>query len=195
MRQAIADIQTAFGPRVERILGARGGLLVVVDHADEALESKARELSDVVPVALIEPRTLAGLERLGSSSPVGEILTLFDAGQRSAERAVPTLLGVAERKLEAAEALIERSLHGAAMELLASSMVAAAACRANLAQAPSLAEAPVWVYSEALPGGVVSQQQATAIIRAQSLSTAVEIPPHLVQEALDDARQLVAAAH
>ncbi len=195
VRQAIADIQTAFGPRVERILGARGGLLVVVDHADEALESKARELSDVVPVALIEPRTLAGLERLGSSSPVGEILTLFDAGQRSAERAVPTLLGVAERKLEAAEALIERSLHGAAMELLASSMVAAAACRANLAQAPSLAEAPVWVYSEALPGGVVSQQQATAIIRAQSLSTAVEIPPHLVQEALDDARQLVAAAH
>ena len=71
-------------------------------------------------------------------------------------------------------------------------MVAAAACRANRAQAPSLAETPVWIYSEALPGGAVSQEQAAAIIRAQSLSTAVVIPPHLVQEVLDDARQLVA---
>jgi hypothetical protein len=194
VRQTITDIQAAFGPRIERILGAGGGLLVVVDHLDPELDRIAAELSREVPVALIEPRTLAGLERLGTASPVGETRTLFDVGEGSSKPAVPPLLAMAQQKLEASEALIEQEHSAAALELLASSMVAAAACRANLTQAPALSEAPVWVYSDAIPAGTLEPEQGVAIVRAVSLSGAPNVPPHLVQQVLVDARQILGQA-
>src|SRR5690606_3451994 len=59
LQRTVERIQAAFGAHIERILGAGGGLLVVLDAVTEAAEATASGLSDSVPVALIDPRTLA----------------------------------------------------------------------------------------------------------------------------------------
>lgn len=79
VRGAILGLQAAFGPRIERILGAGGGLMAVLDRVDEADDAIADELAEAVPIALVDPRTLKSLNRLGGASPVAEADTLFEA--------------------------------------------------------------------------------------------------------------------
>ncbi len=191
VRQTISEIQTAFGPRIERILGAGGGLLVVVDHVDAELEERVETLTGNVPVALIDPHTLTGLQRLGATAVIGQTRLWFDAGEQPQTPEVPALLAIARRKLAAGEVLIEQQHISAALELVASAMVAAAACHSGQSQAPTLPEVAVWIYSRALPAGTVSAEQGTAIMRAVSLCNAPEVPADLVREVLADARQIV----
>jgi superfamily II DNA or RNA helicase len=190
IRECIVRLQECLGPRIERILGAGGGLLVVVDQLDEGSEETAAELSATVPVALIDPRTLAGLQRLGAASPVAESTVLFEAEQDETAKVSP-FVRVAQEKLRAAEVLIEQKCMSGAVELLASAMLAAAAGRAQASLVPAAEEASVWIYAEALPKGILLPEQANALTRAIAVSKAPQVPDNLIFEILEDARRLV----
>ena len=190
IRECIVRLQERLGPRIERILGAGGGLLVVVDQLDESSEQMAAELSEAVPVALIDPRTLTGLQRLGAASPVAESTVLFEAELDESAKVSP-FVRVAQEKLRAAEVLIEQKCMSGAVELLASAMLAAAAGRAQASQVPAAEEASVWIYAEALPKGILLPDQANALIRATAVSKAPQVPDDLIFEILEDARRLI----
>jgi superfamily II DNA or RNA helicase len=193
IRRAIEAIQEAFGPRIERILGSGGGLLVVMDRVDEGADRTARQLSGEIPVALIDPRTLKGLERLGAASPVAETRTYFDAAEAGGEQAGSRMAALARERLKAAEVLIGQQCLSGATELLNSASLAAAAARAELEQPPSPQEAGVWLYGEALPKGWLSQDQAGLVMRAVALAQAPAVPETLLQELLGEVRGFVDA--
>ncbi len=194
VRAAILGLQAAFGVRVERILGAGGGLMAVLDRVDAADDAIAEELAEAVPIALVDPRTLNSLNRLGAASPVAEADTLFQppALEQPAE---PRLLRQAREKLQAARLLLDQACPGPATELLGGALLAAAAQRAGLDHPPEPRQAPVWLYSEALPAGVLSPDQAALITRALALSQGDDnLPENLVRELAADAAAFLEAA-
>jgi len=191
IRSSIEAVQEAFGPRVERILGSGGGLLVVMDRVDDETDRVAREISGEVPVALIDPRTLSGLQRLGAASPVGDTQTYFDAAAAGGERKGTRMAVLAREKLKAAEVLMGQQCLSAATELLNSASLAAAAARAEVEQPPSPQEAGVWLYGEALPKGWLTQEQAGLVMRGVALAQAPAVPEPLLQELLGDVRGFV----
>jgi superfamily II DNA or RNA helicase len=193
VRRAIEAVQGAFGPRIERIVGSGGGLLVVMDPVDAEAERLSLELSEELPVAVIEPRAYNALVRLGAASPLKEARMLYEAGQAPDQPRIPPLLALARQRLDAAQVLVDQGSSGPAVELLASAMLAAAAARAELHQAPSSEEASVWLYAEAVPRGLVTAEQAAAVTRALALRQAPSVPDALVQAVLDDARGLMEA--
>ncbi len=127
--EIITRIQSNFGARLERVLGVRGGLLVVIDHVDEESERTARELSETVPIALTDARTMASVERLGQDGLPGETRAWFDRRDETGDGGTHPLLVLARQKLDAADVLMDQTCTAAPMELLASSMLAAAAAQ------------------------------------------------------------------
>ncbi len=191
VRLCVSGIQQAFGSRIERILGAGGGLLVVLDRVDPEAERVMERISETVPVALIDTRTLNSLRKLGAASPLGETKTYYEALSEHSGQEVPPLLAMAQRKLKAAEVLIEQQCTDDAVELLCSSLLAAAAGEAGLKHPPAPNEAGVWLYGEALPNGLLNQEQGAAIMRAVSLIGAPTVPATLIQTVLEDTRGFV----
>jgi hypothetical protein len=62
----IVQLQSTFTSRIQRIMGANGGLLVVLEHCTEADEQLVDALSqDDIPIVVIAPQTLRSLQRLG----------------------------------------------------------------------------------------------------------------------------------
>jgi len=194
IRQLIEKIQSTFNTRIERILGSGGGLLVVVNQQNDSDEESAHYLSEPdVPVVVIDSRTLAGLQRLGAVSPVAESRLLFEPDVKD-QKTISPLLKSAEAKLRSAEILLEQQATAGVMDLLASSMLAMAAAIAGLTQVPAADSAVLWLYSEALPQQLLSQEQAAAIVRALSLSQNQAVPVNLIEQSLADARLLSSTA-
>ena len=188
IRQQIEKIQTVFSHRIERVLGSGGGLLVVVKHLNDADEQTAQDLSEPdLPVAVIDARTIAGLQRLGAASPVAKTEVLFEPEQQATEILNP-LHKVAEAKLKSAEILLEQQVSGGVMDLLASAMVSKAAATAGLMQPPAPDQATVWLYGELLPQQILTQEQAAAMVRVLSLSQTVSVPDALIEQCLADVR-------
>ena len=188
----VERIQNEFGDRLERILGSGGGLLAVVNLIDEQDELLAREISGEVPVAVITPATLSGLQRLGAV-PVtaGETPVLFEAPDQPE---INPLLKMAEEKLNAAELLIENGCHAGVMELLASALLSGTSALAGSTKLQTEEEANLWIYSNALPQGLLTSEQSAAIARTFSLKHSIEIPESLIYQSLEDAR-LITASH
>ena len=191
IRHCIEQIQANFKHRIERILGSRGGLLVVMDRVDDESEQLAQELSRTVPVALIDPLSFTSLQRLGTSSPIGHTKTYFVAGQDGPQQTTSPLQRLAQEKLAAAEVLVEQKHPSGAIELLASAMLSAAAAKAGRSQAPTEEQASVWIYSEAAPKGFITTEQASMITKAFALSKAQEVPENLLSAVVEDARMLI----
>ncbi len=190
VRHTIEAVQKCWGHRIERILGTGGGLLVVMEPFDDEDAERANDLSlHGVGVALIDPRTLIGLQRLGAASPIAGATLLVDVEGQQPQ--ISPLQIQAEEKLKAAELLIEQRCFTSAVELLASAMLLAAAARADLKRAPRREEAAVWIYSQALPQGLLVPDQANALLRALTLIDAPELPESLLEEVISDARGLV----
>ncbi|MEA3273721.1 MAG: DEAD/DEAH box helicase [Pseudomonadota bacterium] len=177
IRHAIVEIQNAFGPRVERILGAGGGLLVVLDRVDQEADRAAATISGEVPVALIDPRTLGGLARLGAASPVAGTRTLFEAAPEETRNPEPPLLRQAREKLNGAQVLIQQACPAPALELLLGTLLCAAAIRAGRDEPPPPQQAGVWLYAEALPTGALTQEQSALIMRAMALAQGADAVP------------------
>ncbi|NBC14706.1 MAG: DEAD/DEAH box helicase family protein [Gammaproteobacteria bacterium] len=192
VRRCIDVLQHDFGNRIARILGARSGLLVVLDQVDDADDARAAGISEQVPIALIDRRTLRGLERLGAASPAAGADELYQAPAAAAS-AEPPPLHRARQKLEAAEVLLRQACPAPAAELLLGAVLNAAALRCGLDQPPEPGKAAVWLYAEALPAGWLQPDDATLVMRAQSLAQAGDaVPPELLATLAGDVAAFLA---
>ncbi len=188
--RCIIELQRAFGPRIDRIMGSGGGILAVIDRVDSEADRIATGLSGLVPVALIDQRTLQGLERLGAGSPVSQGRTYFAAAEQAPGAKVSRLAALAAEKFKAATLLAEQNCATSAMELLLSALLALAAGRAGLANPLYPQEAGVWIYGEALPKGLLNQEEVTLIMRALTLAQAPSLPDSLLGPLLDEVRMV-----
>ena len=190
LRQLIEKVQQAFAARIERILGSGGGLLVVVSQLLDADEQTALEISQPdIPVAAIDGRTLRSLQRLGNASPISETAVLFTSSSAN-EEPENSLLKTAQEKLNSAEVLFQQQCTAGVMDLLASALLFEVAGLNRQTQAPAADAAAVWLYSEIVPGQILTQEQAGIMLRIISLSQSPEVPRPLVEQALVDVRQL-----
>ena len=146
-----------------------------------------------MPVVIIDSKTLASLQRLGTASPVADARLLFEPDVDE-QKTVSPLFKSAEAKLRSAEILMEQQATAGVMDLLASAMLMMAVDKAGLAQVPPMDSAVLWLYSEALPQQLLNQEQVAAIVRALSLSHNPEVPLTLMEQVLADARLLCATA-
>jgi len=192
LTHCIQTLQRELGSRIERILGTGGRLLVVIDQVDEAASHLAEDLSESVPVALVDPLTLAGLQRLGEAFPFAAGQVHYDTAAQPQREGPSPLRRQAEERLQAAQLLLEQGSQGPAVELLLSAMLAAAAELTGETRAPSPQEAAIWLHGEILPKGLLNDEQATALMRALAFSQSPELPETLVQTLLEDARVLMA---
>jgi len=180
----VVRLQEVLGSRIERLLAAGAGLVVVVDVVDPAAEKAVAGLGTEFPVEVVDRRTAAALSRLGALSGRSVDLPTVPSGP-------PPLLGLARRKLDAGEVMVEQGFTAEAAELMTMAMLAAASHRAGL-DAPIAAEsAAVWAYGEAVPRGWCSADDAAALTRAAALVRAPEVPDPLLQLVAADARRLV----
>ncbi|VAW40719.1 hypothetical protein MNBD_DELTA03-1278, partial [hydrothermal vent metagenome] len=191
LTHCIEELQQAFGARIERIMGTGGGLLAVLNEVDDEADRVAARLSSAtVPVAVIDLRTLKGLSRLGGGSPVAEGRIYYEAAGNQ-EAGESRLLTLAREKFKAAQVLAGQKLTSGAVEVLQSSLLAAAAHRAGLDNPVPIGEAAVWLYGEALPRGVLNQQEAALISRGVALSQCRSVPEPLLSDLLRDTELFV----
>jgi hypothetical protein len=194
VRRCIDALQHDLGTRIERILGARGGLLVVLDQVSDADDARAAALSEQIPIALIDHRTLRGLQRLGAASPAADAEQLYAAPAESqpATRVEPPLLRRARQQLEAAEVLLRQGCPAPGAELLLGALLNTAALRCDQDHATEPSRTAVWLYAEALPSGALQPDDAALIMRAQSLSQAGDdVPAELLAALVADVAQFV----
>jgi superfamily II DNA or RNA helicase len=191
----ITSLQLALGARIERVVVGRAGLLIVVDVRDaEALRSVAfvsREHGDV-PIECIDAATYAALTRVGLGNQFGRVVAERQA--RSGVPEVPKLLSLSRRKLEAAERLLAGDCVAESLTLLAASLVALAAHRAGLEQAPGAEHAAVWLHTAAVPAGWVSPDELSAALSAQALSAAPAVPAAVAERLFEVARVALSGA-
>ena len=191
LRHCIVQLQELFGNRIERILGSGGGLLVILDQVTTQDDWQLEEQSMGVSVALLDPRTLRSLQKLGDHSPVQGASTLYDVAEKSTEPEVPRLQQLAQDKLQAAEVLMEQGIYNMALNMLGNALLQAAAARAEQAHAPAEHEAAVWLYGEAIPNGWLDQEQAGLISQALALGQAPEVPEAILEGLFVGARKFV----
>jgi hypothetical protein len=55
---------------------------------------------------------------------------------------------------------------------------------------PAITDAAVWVYTEILPSGLLTPEQAALVVQVVSCSLASNLPDMLIQQAANDVRQL-----
>ena len=187
----ITKIQTAFSPRIERILASGGGLLVVVNQVVQNDDVMAQELSATeLPVAVIDARTLSSLQRLGASSPVADAKILVE--EENQQGSINPLVKITLDKLRSAEILVNQQCYAGVMDILATTMLTVATYASDQKQIPTLEKATVWLYSDVLPKQLMTVEQVGAIVRVISLSQNVEVPEVLIEQALSDTQALVA---
>lgn len=188
----IQEIQNAFGQRIERILGAGGGLITILDIVTAEDDRMAADLSDNVPVAVIDQRTLSSLSRLGTASPVADPVTYYDAVEtREDSKKTPRLTLLAGEKFKAAQILMDQQCPDAAVELLCSALLAAASGRMDLDNPVLARDAGVWIYGEALPKGILNQDEAGLIMRGITLAQSPAVPQPLINQLMDDAQPFI----
>ena len=102
-----------------------------------------------------------------------------------------TLIAFARERLQAAETLIQQGISGPAVDLLVSALLATAAERADKPQAPSVEQAGVWVYSEALPKGWLDDKQAALIMRGVALLHSDTIPQTMLEALCQESREFI----
>ncbi len=194
----VTDLQQNFGPRIERILGTKGGLLVVLDRVEENDDKYAAAFSGRVPVALIDRHALRGLQRLGVASPAADAESLYESPGMGDAPSLSTLNPLARRarqKLEAAEVLLRQELPGPAAELLLDALLTGAALHCGLDRPPESGKAAVWLYSDALPAGRLQPDDAALIMRALALAQAEDqVPAELLASLAVDAARFVETA-
>jgi superfamily II DNA or RNA helicase len=187
----IVELQDIFGPRIERILGAGGGLLVVLDLVDSEANRIALHLSEKIPVAIIDLHTLEGLERLGSGSPVSDSQIYYDAEQDMVVSKSSRLAAKAREKIKAARILLDQGVLESALDLLLTAMLTAASDRAGRTVPVTSQDAGVWIYGEALPKGLLSQDDINLLMRGISLTQSSSLPDELLNQLFDDADTFV----
>lgn len=180
VRVAIAAIDAAFGDRVERILAAGGGLVVVLRTLRPGDSERADALGEGMPVAAVDAATAAALARMSGTALAGGTV-LREAPPASKP------IDLAARKVDAADALLEVGQVEEALPLVASALLLAAA---RVADAPPVTadQAPVWLYGTAVPKGWLTLDDAALVLRACAMSAMSGVPPELARALVTDAR-------
>ncbi|MDJ0838308.1 MAG: DEAD/DEAH box helicase [Acidobacteriota bacterium] len=177
LRKMVAKLQELLGSSLERVATARGSLIAVVDHVNDQLETAVADMEQIVPVALLDQRSWLALESLGEASPLTGAVTLHEQTE-PVDRSAP-LRQLAERKIEAAEALLERDCNVECIGLAVDAMIASICARAGLEEMPPSNQVPVWIYTTALPKGFINADEAVEITKAVALTAAAELPSDL----------------
>ena len=191
--RCIEALEQAFGPRIERIFGSGGGLVTVLDRVDADADRLAEQLSSEVPVALIDRLALKGLQRLGDGSPLAEAHSYFEAATTVDSSGESLLLRQAREKLTAARLLFDQQLFDSALEMVFAALLSKAAEKAGRDMPINRTEVGVWAFAEALPQGILDQDQVGLLMRALSFVQGGAAPADLVRTLLDDAANFVAS--
>ena len=193
IRSCIESLQQGFGPRIERVFGSGGGLVAVLDRVDAADDHLAEQLSRHVPVALVDRLALKGLQRLGKDSPLAGAHTFFETKAGAEDAAISRMSGEAREKVRAARLLFDQQLLDSALEMVLAALLCAAADKAGREVPIKRDELGVWAYAEALPQGLLDQNQIGLLLRALSFVQGGKAPGDLVCGLLDDAESFVTA--
>lgn len=191
LTRCIQTLQTHFGARIERIIGSGGGLLVVLDRVDYEADQVAEQLSQHVPVALVDGFALKGLQRLGGSV-LAEAETLFAADNHRPAGESSKLQRQADEKIRAAGLLLEQHMTDSALDLLVGALLCAAAERAGRDVAFTREEVSVWAYADALPQELLSHDEVGLLMRALGFAQGSHVPGQLVTGLFEDAGPFVA---
>lgn len=191
--RCIKALEQAFGPRIERIFGSGGGLVTVLDRVDADADRLAEQLSSEVPVALIDRLALKGLQRLGDGSPLTEAHSYFEAATAADTSGESLLRRQAREKLTAARLLFDQQLLDSALEMVFAALLSGAAEKAGRDMPINRTEVGVWAYAEALPQGILDQDQVGLLMRALSFVQGGAAPADLVRILLDDATNFIAS--
>lgn len=194
VRNCIIRLQESFGDRIERIMGKKGALLVIMTPINQEDDELAEKLSNEVPVALMEPRTFAGLQRLGEVSPIADMETIAEPLPSAGKPSPSPFLIQAREKLKAAEALMDKECTSVCVELIASAMISAVTASTDDPKPPSLDDAAVWIYSKLLPKEIINTSQANTIMQAISMRNASELPTEIVANLLEETERLIVLA-
>ncbi len=194
LKQLLVQIQTNFSTRIQRIIGANGGFLVVLDACNLDDEQIADSLSsEALPVVVIAAQALRSLQRLGVAASLTDAQVFYEPTPTLADSENP-LRKVAVDKLHAAEILLQQNCTVGVMDLLAASMLAMAAALAKQSVVPASEHISVWLYGELLPKAVLTAEQVAAIVRVMALSQSPSLPDALLEQSLVDARNLCVLA-
>lgn len=191
LTRCIKELQQVFGARIERILGSGGGLLAVLDRVEPADDQVAERLSQEVPVALIDRLALKGLQRLGAGSPLAQASTLYDGVEAAGAAGISRLRRRASELLQTAQTMLAQQMVTGALELLMGSLLTAAADRAGREAPIPREEITVWAFGEALPRGLLDQQEVGLLMRAIGFAQGATVPDQLLRELVADTERFV----
>lgn len=192
VRETIIGLQGCFGRRIDQILAAGGGLMVVLERVEDGDEERVELLSSAVPIALVDPRTLKSLNRLGAAAPTAGADTIFQAEPTCS--AMPILLGQAHEKLRAAELLLNQNCPDTVVELLCRALLLATAHCVGVTTAPEPQQAGIWIFGELVPKGLIDTDQVAILSRALALLQGGDALPAVMLRALrDDIERFVLA--
>jgi hypothetical protein len=187
----ISKIQQSFAPRIEQILAAGHGLLLVLNSFEPEDDDSVRALSEPdIPVLVIAARTLSELQRLGIASPLADAKVIFEP-TKDLLKGVNPLLKVAQDKLKSAEILIEQQCYAGVLEILVGTLLTIATVVCGQQQVPSPEKATVWLYSELLAQQLMSTEQINVIVKVIALSHKIAVSDALIEQALRDTQALM----
>jgi hypothetical protein len=189
LRLGIAAAQQQFGDRLQSVQASGGGLLLVLDRLSEQDDAWVDSLALPVPVAVIDVRTRGQLQRLGLDplAAAGAVPEPEPEPERPWRQ-------LADEKMRAARLLQQQGHPSAVPDLLCAALGAWAADLAQLDAPVSPDELAVWLYSQALPEGLVDERQAVAIAPLLGLRLAARVPEALLEQILQDIEALFATA-
>ena len=192
------DIRALLGHRLRCLLRlASGQRIAVVDRVDDAARDAARRAG----AAVIDEAAYDALASLGPGSPLAAAAIEEDSREAAAAGAADprreALMGVAGRKLGAAETMAVSGLGGEAVELARAAMEAALKAKA-LETGKEAATLSGLLYEVLLPEGLITMEQAGLASRAEGVARAyaespAPPPAALVGAVLEDAKTLVGA--
>jgi superfamily II DNA or RNA helicase len=192
--QLVQQLQVMLGNRIERILGWQGGLLVVIDHVDDEADQLAVRLSDRIPIVVIDPITMKGLQRLRAATSDSEdtLSTYYDTDEARSADTHSRLIQQAREKLDAAFVLLEQNRVESALDLIANALFAFCADRAGRTRPFTREEISIWIYSEAQADELLSQTEIAIVMQAVGFLQCPAIPQELIQNLANDAAEMIA---
>lgn len=176
----VAALDAAFAARIERVLAARGGLVVVLHSLEPGDATRAETIANGITVAVLDSATAAALARMNGGVPVPDARPVL-------LRESPTVVDLAARKLDAAQALLAADQVDEALALVGSALLAGAARAAGIAMIRP-EDAAVWLYGTALPRGWIGHEDAALVLRAQALAGAPSVPVEMAAGLVREAR-------
>lgn len=187
LNKILTLLQQQFGSRIEQVLAKNSGLLIIVDQLGDQMENTINKLDTEFSIAIIDRRTQQQLAKLGLDDPIANAEPI----SLPVIKKQPSIWHQQARdKLNSAQFLFEHQQEGV-IDLLSTSISACITELAEQIQLMSAEDVPVWLFSKGVPKQLITDNQATSMIKILSLKHAVSIPVELQQQALTNTKVLI----